>query len=203
MMKFKNLPIFRNHFFSVQNKMMQFESKPWIYPLVYAVIYFAHCFFSWDQMLKINSQIELKMMANNEPLSIFQLYPFQIISIYLLFLLYFVFTYVFVILFRYIRVLKRHSSFLQFFGKNIRIFFLTVCLLYLGNLILGMLKEFEMYSFFVFCFWISAFSFFVIKNGVLYSEVFSSKERSSLIQVKRIGYLVPILWFVLFAYLAI
>lgn len=202
-MKQIHFSFFGTRIFSFQKRMIQFEAKVWFYPLLYSVIYFYHCMISWDQMQKINSLLEVQMISKNETVSVWQLYPFQIVSVYVLFLLYLVFSFIFVSILSYLRVLKHRVNYVLFLMKNIRVFFMAVCLLYIGNLILGLWSEFEFYSFLVYVFWMGIFLYFVRNNGILYSESLASKYRASRLQMKRIGYAVPILWILSIAYLVV
>ncbi|XDD47411.1 hypothetical protein AB3N60_04800 [Leptospira sp. WS39.C2] len=177
-----------------RTKWRQIYTKDWFFPLLYTSIYFSHCLFSWDRMKSINSELKTRMILEKGHVSFWQLYPFQILSVYFVFIFYLFFAYFFLYILKKLGVLNVSIPFISFSKDIIRLFFAMICILYLGNCGLGILHASDWYSMYIFLFWISLYLLFIKENGRIYKQIFSTPFPSMKPYTKGIGYIIPIVW---------
>ncbi|MCW7473347.1 hypothetical protein [Leptospira levettii] len=125
----KNLRFLQSRFQRITNVSISIWkllwSKGWSFFLLYTILYFIHCFTSWDKLKLANIQIELEMVSRYGSVSFWQLYPFQIVSIYFLYLLYFCFSIVLVFLYLKFRSSKEPNKLFQLTKKMTQSFFFS------------------------------------------------------------------------------
>ncbi|TGL10247.1 hypothetical protein [Leptospira levettii] len=169
-------------------------SKGWSFFLLYTILYFIYCFTSWDKLKLANIQIELEMVSRYGSVSFWQLYPFQIVSIYFLYLLYLCFSIVLVFLYLKFRSSKEPNKLFQLTKKMTQSFFSLILCLFIGNLSIGLIQESYYYSLYLFGFWIVLFLLFIKVNGSLFSQSMYFVSDTNPKFTKSFGYFIPILW---------
>ncbi|TGM35199.1 hypothetical protein [Leptospira biflexa] len=172
----------------------EFRTKDWFYLSLYTLIYFTHCFFFWDQMPVMNTNLESELMARNGVVYFWQLYPFQIIPVYVVSFLFVLVSAGVLIVFLKIKNIRMKFILLPLIRKQFQLFFYILSLLYIGNLSLGFFHDSEVYIILILCFWFGLYIYFVKGNVNLFHQMIrmDSNHPSSL--SKGIGYLIPILW---------
>ncbi|WP_244936859.1 hypothetical protein [Leptospira brenneri] len=144
----------------------------------------------------LNRSLELEAVNSGKQVSLLRLYPFQIIAVFVSAALYFLVCVGINVLFslgcKEGKILRTH--FVELFRNLIRLFFLFVCVLFLGNQILGYFLHSGVYSVLVIIFWTSVFLLFIIENGKLYRRLFQSTDRNTLLISHSLGYVNPILF---------
>lgn len=169
-------------------------SKGWSFFLLYTILYFLHCFYSWDKLKLRNIQIELEMVSRYGSVSFWQLYPFQIVSIYFLYLFYFCFSILLVFLFLKLKKININYQLFQLSKKITQLFFLLILCLYVGNLSISLLQESHFYSKYLLVFWILLFFIFIGENGRSFSSTLRMVTNLNPNITKSIGYGIPLLW---------
>lgn len=177
-------------------KLLNFYHSPFFYLLLYLFLYGFHCLWNWEECMRINRNLEMRAANSGKEISILSLYPFQIFSVLLVAVFYFIVSFSINFLFaRGIKTKLTYSSNLKSFLKKLtQQFFFFVCLLFIGNQFLGFFLDTKFYSFLVVMFWTGLFLVFLIKNGELYKRLFVSEDRFILFLSHSLGYLNPILF---------
>lgn len=170
------------------------KNKDWFYLILYTLIYLIHCLVSWQDLTKINSQIESEMILRNGFVSFWHLYPYHVFSVYLISILYLLFSYLIVSVFAKLKMIQIQSKITSFYITQFNLFFFIICILYIGNVLLGIFSDTEVYTVLVLCFWIGTYLIFVNQNGKLFRNQVLLESGSVFIFSKCIGYMIPILW---------
>ncbi|MCW7461941.1 hypothetical protein [Leptospira limi] len=169
-------------------------SKDWSFFLIYTILYFLHCLYSWDKLKLTNIQIEIEMVSRYGNVSFWQLYPFQIVSIYFLFSFYLCFSIILVFLFSKFRNTNESNQLTLLSKKMTQLFFFLILCLYIGNLILSFFNDSHFYSLYLFCFWSVLFLVFIGANGRLFSQSIHLVTDTNPNVTKSFGYGIPLLW---------
>ncbi|MBL0956325.1 MAG: hypothetical protein IBJ01_16320 [Leptospira sp.] len=169
-------------------------SKVWSFFLLYTILYFLHCFYSWDKLKLTNIQIELEMVSRYGSVSFWQLYPFQIVSIYFLYFFYFCFYMVLIFLFLKFKNTNEPNQLSELMKKMTQSFFFLILCLFLGNLSIGLLHESYFYSLYLFGLWFVLFIVFIQLNGRLFSQSIQGETDTNPKLTKSFGYFIPLLW---------
>ncbi|TGK97015.1 hypothetical protein EHQ30_10630 [Leptospira brenneri] len=179
-----------------RNWLLRFPKSYYFFITLYVFFYAFHCFWNWDEFMILNRSLELEAVNSGKQVSLLRLYPFQIIAVFVSAALYFLVCVGINVLFslgcKEGKILRTH--FVELFRNLIRLFFLFVCVLFLGNQILGYFLHSGVYSVLVIIFWTSVFLLFIIENGKLYRRLFQSTDRNTLLISHSLGYVNPILF---------
>ncbi|WP_232369357.1 hypothetical protein [Leptospira abararensis] len=146
--------------------------------------------------MRFNQNLKMNAMNAGQEVSIWSLYPFQIVSVFLVAVLYFSVSLSINLLFslgKRTKVTFRTNlgSFLKSLTQQ---FFFFICVLFLGNQFLGLFLDSKLYSTLVVIFWAGLFLFFILKNGEFYKRFFVSNDRYVLFISHSLGYVNPILF---------
>lgn len=177
-------------------RLIKIYHSPFFYLSLYFLLYGFHCFWNWDEFMSNNRNLEMDAMSAGKQVSLWSLYPFQIVSVLLVALIYLFLSvsinFLFSLLKRTKETFKKNLG--KFIGSLVHQFFLFVCILFLGNQVLGLFFTSNFYSTLVVVFWTTLFLFFLIKNGELYKRLFVSRDRFVSFLSHSLGYLNPILF---------
>lgn len=178
------------------NQLFGFRKSPYFFLAVYLFLYGFHCLWNWDEFMILNHNLEMNAANSGKQVSLWSLYPFQIISVILCAVLYFLVCFGINFLFSFGKGAKEifRTNVWDFFRNLIHQFFFFVCVLFLGNQFLGFFVNTNYYSTLVVMFWTALFLLFIIQNGKLYRRLFVSRDRSVLFISHSLGYVNPILF---------
>ncbi|MCW7501478.1 hypothetical protein ND861_14795 [Leptospira sp. 2 VSF19] len=178
----------------ITNKLEELYKSPFSFLFLYLFLYGFHCIWNWSEFMSFNRSLELDAIHSGKQISLWSLYPFQIVIVLLVFVLYWFISFSIIFFFSLGETNKEifRTKNLPFFMSLVRQFFLFVCLLFVGNQILGLLQYLEFYSVLVVLFWFSLFLLFIIKNGDLYRRLFVSADHSTSFLSHSLGYVNPI-----------
>lgn len=180
----------------VKKQLEDLYKSPFSFLFLYFFLYGFHCILNWSEFMSFNRSLELNAIHSGKQISLWSLYPFQIVSVLLVFFLYWFLSLCINFIFSFGKTNKeifRGKIFSFSFGL-VRQFFLFVCLLFVGNQILGLLRYWEYYSILVVLFWVSLFLLFVIQNGDLYKKLFFQVDHSITFLSHSLGYVNPIVF---------
>lgn len=187
----------------VQSRMNRYKGlfvnlihSPLFFVSLYLILYGFHCLWNWDELMRMNRSLEMEAANSGKQVSLWSLYPFQVVSVIITSFLYFVFSLSSNLLFSFGGKTKKvfRANIGELFRNLIHQFFLFVCVLFIGNQFLGLFLNTNFYSLFVVMFWTSLFLLFTIQNGNLYKRLFVSSDRMVIFLSHSLGYVNPILF---------
>ncbi|TGK47901.1 hypothetical protein EHQ16_01075 [Leptospira kanakyensis] len=173
-----------------------FHKSYYFFFFLYVLFYGIHCFWNWDEFMSLNRSIELNALKSGKEVSLWSLYPFQIMAVIFSAGLYFFLCLGINFLFSFGGKAREtlRANFVLFLRNLIRQFFLFVCILFLGNQTLGYLVHTRYYAILMVIFWTALFLLFIVQNGKLYKRLFVSENRSVSFISHSLGYVNPILF---------
>ncbi|TGL87867.1 hypothetical protein EHQ68_00460 [Leptospira congkakensis] len=176
--------------------LFQLKKSHYFFLILYVLFYGFHCLWNWDEFMNLNRSLEQNAIHSGKEVSLWSLYPFQIVSVIFTAGLYFLLCVGMNALFSFGKKEKEifRRNFGDLFRNLVRLFFLFVCVLFLGNQTLGFLVHTKFYAVVVVVFWTTLFLLFVIQNGKLYKQLFLTTDRSVLFISHSLGYINPILF---------
>ncbi|EOQ95441.1 hypothetical protein LEP1GSC195_2321 [Leptospira wolbachii serovar Codice str. CDC] len=186
----------RNRWKVIESQLMTLYRSPFFFVFLYLFLYGFHCLWNWSEFMNINRNLELSAINSGQQVSLWSLYPFQIVSVLLVGVLYFLVSLSINLLFSFGKKAKEtfRTNITDFFRSLTRQFFQFVCILFIGNQCLGFFQYRIYYSVLVVMFWTGLFLFFIIQNGELYKRLFVSSDRSVSFLSHSLGYVNPILF---------
>ncbi|TGK87451.1 hypothetical protein EHQ24_02670 [Leptospira noumeaensis] len=175
---------------------LNFHKSYYFFFFLYVLFYGFHCIWNWDEFMSLNRSIELNAINSGKQVSLWSLYPFQIMAVVFSAGLYFFLCVSINFLFSLGGKARQslRTNILLFFRNLIRQFFLFVCILFLGNQTLGYLVHTRYYAILVVMFWTTLFLLFIIQNGKLYKRLFVLEDSSVSFVSHSLGYVNPILF---------
>ncbi|TGM23843.1 hypothetical protein EHQ73_02040 [Leptospira meyeri] len=181
---------------TLKERFKGFYLSPFFFLTLYFILYGFHCFWNWDEFMSNNRKLEMDAISSGKQVSLWSLYPFQIVSVIFVSVMYLLLSVSIYFLFSFFKRTKEtfRNKLGKFMKSLIHQFFFFVCLLFLGNQILGLFLRSNFYSTLVVVFWTTLFLFFLINNGELYKRLFVSSDQFVTFLSRCLGYLNPILF---------
>lgn len=180
----------------VKNIIKDIYKSPFSFLFFYLVLYAFHCIWNWSEFMSFNRNLELHAIHSGKQISLWSLYPFQIVSVLFVFVLYLFISLCINFLFSLGKNAKLifKSKITIFFKSLVRQFFFFICILFMGNQLLGFFQDRNFYPVLVVLFWTSLFLLYIIQNGDLYKRIFVPNDHSITFLSHSLGYVNPILF---------
>ncbi|TGL25523.1 hypothetical protein EHQ46_00780 [Leptospira yanagawae] len=170
----------------------QLLSQPWFYFVTYTLLFSLNCVWNWDAFQQENHNLLTKQTGNKSIIPFWQLYPFQIFSIYFLAFSFISFSCIVFFLLSYPFRYQWQKQMVSIVTISFRSFFMFFCILFLGNKILGAFNSNHDYGMILFAFWMILLSLFVQYYSRLVSMQLSNAKLSDRLRFTILGYFMPL-----------